>query len=266
MNPEFVSDIYEGFITYMNVDERFDSHLHVSIRNIYQEMRTILLTQNTNSADTIARLVDLKQQAEDFEIMLENSITHSEMTLEELATPKTDDDCWSEDDATYGEHCRRLRNMNPDMSEEEIKNMVDEEMADAEEAKTNPSPNINYCGKSYPTLSWKKYATLQLKIIYDSDYQNAFIEKKNMAEIEAQRREIDSRIKRMTIHGDLYNAMYCCANCFKVLSDKELDEKAMDMYYENFEAWHGYSCVCGDCHAIEEQHRLDDSVSVHGYA
>ncbi len=80
-----------------------------------------------------------------------------------------------------------------------------------------------------------------------------------MSEIEAKRRELDERLKRITIHTDLRNAMFCCAKCFRQLTDKELDEKAIDMYYDPQGPNYGYSCVCADCHAEEERVWMEEN-------
>lgn len=116
------------------------------------------------------------------------------------------------------------------------------------DALDDASPTIKYCEKLYASETWETYAAVKLKLLYDEEYKKAYLEKKNLAELEAIRRELDGNVKSCVIQ-ELYEAMYFCAKCKAELSDIQLDEKAIDMHYENDETFSGYSCVCATCHS-----------------
>ena len=264
LNNVFIRDIFEGYLTYMNVDDTNTTDV-IALRDLYAKMRTLITYHDMDSDETWAKVLVLKNQADAIETMIAmnnraNAIQYTRATNEQTMTvEELDTNAVCDDYESYGEHMRRIRCLNPDLTEEQVAQIVDEELEEEAEAKRNPSPQIWYCGQQFPSFFWKHYATIKLKFLFDEDYQRAYLDKENLAEIEAKRRELDERLNRITMHEDLRIAMFCCAKCFRKLSNRELDEKAIDMYYDPQGPNYGYSCICADCHEKEEQQWMEEN-------
>lgn len=255
LNNVYIRDIFEGYLTYMNVEDT-DTNDRIALRDLYSKMRTIITYQDMDLQETWARVTALKNEADQIETNIElqrrsNGIpisrtsNVSQMTIEELDNnPQLDFDEYM----FYGEIVRNLRYLNPDLSEEEIQQMASEEADDEEEAKENPSPDIVYCNRRYPSLSWRKYAAIQLKFLFDEDYKKAYLDNEHLLELVAQRRELDGRLKRMLIHNGLFMDMFCCIRCTQPLTDTELDEKAVATDYNEYAA-DDIRRACGLCRA-----------------
>jgi len=263
LNNVYIRDIFEGYLTYMNVSDD-DTADQVALRDLYTKMRTIITYHDIDLHETWARVTALKNEADSIETNLEMQsrangipITRSEplaeMTIDELnAAPDFDEYMF------YGEIVRNLRYLNPDLSEDEIQQMASEEAEDEEDARENPSPHIVYCGRTYPSLTWRKYAAIQLKFMFDEDYKKAYLNNEHLVELVAQRRELDGRLKRMMIHNGLYMNMFCCIRCTEPLTDAVLDEKAVATNYSDY-AVDDIRRMCGMCRA---QMPVDDNSHV----
>ncbi len=255
LNNVYIRDIFEGYLTYMNVED-MDTNDRIALRDLYTKMRTIITYHDMDLQETWARVTALKNEADAIEINIETqrranafpiqrTANVGEMTLEELEnTPVPDFDEYM----FHSEIVRNLRYLNPDLSEEEIQQMASEEADDEQESKENPSPNIVYCNRAYPSLSWRKYAAIQLKFLFDEDYKKAYLENEHTLELVTQRRELDGRLKRMLIHNGLFMDMFCCTRCAQPLTDAELDEKAVATDYNEY-AVDDIRRACGLCRA-----------------
>lgn len=122
-----IRDIYEGYLTFTGILSCCNDTPELplitvyKITKLYKEMRNILQDDyNLDLTDTLNKLVALKYKADQIESSLvsamQSSSNDSPMTIDELEL--------EDDDATWGEHYRRLRAEIPHLSEDKIKELA----------------------------------------------------------------------------------------------------------------------------------------------
>lgn len=241
----------------MNV-ENTDTDKNIALRDLYAEMRELLLNNDLDSEMLASQIMMYKSDADALENTIHTRVSpvpysrqtnDSAMTIDELSTDNTG----KSDLYRLGMTMQHLSCINPDLSQDDIHLMALDEIDDENDAANNPSPDIEYCNQMYPSLSWKKFTAIRLKIVYDEMYKDAVLahDNEHANQYKTDRRELDAQLKRMLIDTCLYTDMYYCAGCHKQLSDEELDEKALAMDYAD-----GYTVnimyrQCGGCRTQE---------------
>lgn len=238
LNNEFIRNIFEGYLAYMTPHDT-DSNDRIRLRELYTRMRSIITYHDMNLPATYDRVIALKNEADAIE---------AEM------------------------NAARWANAIPVVRQEVHSDNSSHPIFDSLQDEPSSEWNIEYCGKTYAVDSAMTYSAVQLKIMFDSEFQQVECarisgprivgaEHAEYNECIAKRRDMDFRVKQL-VGEDLYKALYTCVVCNKDLSDEELDNKAFDMYYEPSGPSHGYCSMCNECQAQENQQNSGEDMDM----